>query len=52
MFLLIDGVPSLPVGEIVDVQVIGVVDHPPVCRMKVVRLEDDGMGLMLCDDEK
>lgn len=51
MFLLVDSSPLLPVGEVVDVQIVGIVDHPPVCRMKVVRLENDGIGLMLCNDE-
>lgn len=52
MFLLVDGSPLLPVGEVVEVQITGIVDHPPVCRMKVVRMEDDGIGLILCADEK
>ena len=50
MFLVIEDAPSLPVGEIVDVQVLDVVDQPPVCRMKVGRLQNDGVGLMLYDN--
>lgn len=49
MFVIIRGPALLPIGEIVNVQVLDVVDHPPVCRMKVVRLENGGVGLMLCD---
>ena len=50
MYLVVGGTPIPPVGDIVDVQVVGIVDKPPVCRMKVVRLEDDGIGLMMCDN--
>ena len=50
MYLVVEGSPIPPIGDIVDVQLVGSVEKPPVCRMKVVRIEDDGIGLMLCDN--
>lgn len=52
MYLIVDGTPLPLIGDIVDMQVVGIVEKPPVCRMKVVRLENDGIGLMLCDYSK
>jgi len=52
MFLIIEGSPIPPIGEIVDVQILDIMDNPPVCKMKVVRLENNGIGLVLCDIAK
>lgn len=51
MFVIIKGSPPPPVGEIVDAQILDVVDQPPVCRMRVVRLNNEGVGLVLCEDK-
>lgn len=51
MFLVVGDSALPPVGDLVDVQILDVVDNPPMCKMKVVRLEDEGVGLVLCDEE-
>lgn len=51
MFLVVGGSAPLPVGDLVDVQILDVVDDPPMCKMRVVRLEGEGIGLVLCDEE-
>ena len=52
LFLIIDGSSLLSIGEIVDVQVLGVVDDPPVRRMKIVRMDSNGIGLVLYENSK
>lgn len=37
-------------GEIVEGQVQGMVDDPPLIKMEIVRLEDDGLGLKYIDE--
>ena len=52
MYLVVDGSPIPPDSDTVDVQVAGIVDKAPICRMQVVRLDNGGIGLMMCDDRK
>lgn len=39
-----------PLGEIVKVQVQGMIDDAPIQAMKVVRLADEGVGLQFCEE--
>lgn len=49
LFILVEPTSMPPIGEIVQGQVQGVVDDPPVVKMKIVRMEDDGLGLQFIE---
>ncbi|MDX2504190.1 MAG: PilZ domain-containing protein [Gammaproteobacteria bacterium] len=45
VFILVEPTVMPPIGEIVQGQVQGEHDDMPVVKMKIVRMEDDGLGL-------
>ncbi len=45
VFVVLDDAPALPVGDIVQGQVQGLVADAPVLDMEVVRVEPTGVGL-------
>ena len=45
LFILVEPTAMPPLGEIVEGQVQGEHDDMPVVKMKIVRMEDDGLGL-------
>ncbi len=50
LFVLTEVPPMPPLGEIVKVQVQGLMDDAPIRDMKVIRLTGDGVGLKFCED--
>ena len=50
LFVLSKVPPMPPLGETVKVQVQGLMDDAPIRDMKVVRLADEGVGLMFCEE--
>lgn len=50
IFILADPTAMPPIGEIIHGQVQGESDDFPVVSMKIVRIEDDGLGLQFIDD--
>ena len=45
LFILVEPTAMPPIGEVVQGQVQGEHDDMPVVKMKIVRMEDDGLGL-------
>ncbi|MGD2117393.1 MAG: PilZ domain-containing protein [Chromatiales bacterium] len=50
VFLLVDPSEMPPVGEIIQGQVQGEIDDLPIVKMKIVRADDDGLGLEFIED--
>jgi hypothetical protein len=51
-FVLTEGMALPAMGEIVEVQVQGLPGEPaPIVRMRVVRIDKDGIGLEFIEDE-
>lgn len=50
VFILVDPGKMPPLGEIVQGQIQGEVDDLPVVAMKIVRTENDGLGLQFIDN--
>lgn len=49
LFILVEPTAMPPVGEIVQGQVQGEHDDMPIVKMKIVRMEDDGLGLQFIE---
>ena len=49
LFILVEPTAMPPLGEIVQGQVQGEHDDMPVVKMKIVRMEDDGLGLQFIE---
>ena len=49
VFLVTDGSKLPPLGSVVDGQVQGPMENPPVVKMKIVRIESGGIGLAFCN---
>jgi hypothetical protein len=49
VFILVEPTAMPPVGEIVQGQVQGGAGDMPVVKMKIVRMEDDGLGLQFIE---
>lgn len=49
LFILVEPTEMPAIGEVVEGQVQGVIDDPPVVKMKIVRMEDDGLGLQFIE---
>ncbi len=49
LFILVEPAEMPPIGEIVQGQVLGEVDDLPIVTMKIVRTEEDGMGLQFIE---
>lgn len=52
LFLLLDAEDIPPLGTILTGQVQGMLEDPPLVKMKVVRLEAGGMGLLFMEDQE
>jgi hypothetical protein len=50
VFVVSDGSQLPPVGEIVEGQVQGQMDDPPMVKMEVVRVDAEGVGLRFCEE--
>jgi len=51
-FVLTEGITMPELGEVVEVQVQGLPGEPaPIVRMRVVRIDKDGMGLEFVDPD-
>ena len=50
LFILVDPITMPPIGEIVQGQVQGEFGDFPVVTMKIVRTEDEGLGLQFVED--
>ena len=50
LFILVEPTAMPPIGEIVQGQVQGEHDDMPVVKMKIVRMENDGLGLQQHSD--
>jgi len=52
VFVVTDGTAALPpVGSVVEGQVQGEMEDPPLVRMEVMRIEPDGVGLRFLTDD-
>lgn len=49
VFILVEPTAMPPVGEIVQGQVQGGAEDMPVVKMKIVRMDDDGLGLQFIE---
>ncbi len=49
LFILVEPAEMPPIGEIVQGQVLGEVDDLPIVTMKIVRTEEDGLGLQFVE---
>lgn len=49
LFLITDPTDMPPPGEIIQGQVLGMMDDPPVVTMKIVRVEKEGIGLQFVE---
>lgn len=49
VFILVEPTAMPPIGEVVQGQVQGEHDDMPVVKMKIVRMEDDGLGLQFIE---
>lgn len=50
VFLLVEPTEMPAIGEIVQGQVQGMIDNPPIINMEIVRVESEGIGLRFDDD--
>ncbi|WP_428634740.1 PilZ domain-containing protein [Sedimenticola sp.] len=50
LFILVEPADMPPIGEIVQGQVQGEAEDLPIVTMKIVRTEDDGLGLQFIED--
>ncbi|MCF6260462.1 MAG: PilZ domain-containing protein [Gammaproteobacteria bacterium] len=51
VFMVTDGTVLPPLGSVVEGQVQGEMEEPPLVRMEVVRIEPDGVGLRFLTDD-
>ena len=51
LFILVEPSEMPPIGEIVQGQVQGEFDDLPIVTMKIVRTENDGLGLQFIQDD-
>lgn len=49
LFILVEPTMMPPIGEVVQGQVQGEIDDPPLVKMKIVRTEDEGLGLQFIE---
>ena len=49
LFLLVEPTEMPPPGEIIEGQIQGMLEDPPVVKMKIVRIEKEGLGLQFID---
>ena len=49
VFLITKDVKLPPVGSVVEGQVQGSMENAPIIKMKIVRVDRDGVGLKFCD---
>ena len=49
VYLITNDIELPPIGSVVEGQVQGSMESPPVIKMKIVRVESDGVGLQFCD---
>jgi hypothetical protein len=49
VFILVEPTAMPPVGDIVQGQVQGGAEDMPVVKMKIVRMDDDGLGLQFIE---
>jgi len=50
VFLIVEPTVMPPIGEIVQGQVQGMIENPPLINMEIVRVETEGVGLRFLDD--
>jgi hypothetical protein len=50
LFIITEPTDMPPVGEIVQGQIQGMMDDPPIVKMKIVRTEKDGLGLQFIQE--
>ncbi len=51
IFIVTDDTELPPVGSVLEGQVQGEMDDPPVVKMEVVRVEPSGVGLLFLTDD-
>ena len=49
VYLITNDIKLPPIGSVVEGQVQGSMESAPVIKMKIVRVECDGVGLQFCD---
>lgn len=49
LFILVEPTEMPPPGEIVEGQIQGMPEDPPVVKMKIVRIEKEGLGLQFIE---
>lgn len=49
LFIIVEPTEMPPLGEIVEGQIQGMLEDPPVVKMKIVRVEKEGLGLQFID---
>ncbi len=49
VFLVTQGIELPPIGSILEGQVQDLPEDAPIVKMKIVRAEADGVGVMFCD---
>ncbi len=45
LFIVAEPTEMPPIGEIVTGQILGMMEDPPIVKMKIVRTEEQGLGL-------
>lgn len=51
LFIIVEPTEMPAPGEIVEGQIQGMLEEPPVVKMKIVRTEKEGLGLQFIDTE-
>jgi hypothetical protein len=51
IYVVTDGNKLPPVGSVIEGQVQGAMENPPLVRMEVVRIEPGGVGLRFLDSD-
>ncbi len=49
VFLVTKGLELPPLGSVLEGQVQDSMENPPIVKMKIVRIESDGIGVMFCN---
>jgi hypothetical protein len=50
LFLVAEPTEMPNIGEVVEAQVQGILENPPIVRARIVRLESDGVGLQFVSE--
>jgi hypothetical protein len=50
LYIIAEPTEMPPIGEIVQGQIQGMLEDPPVVKMKIVRIDEEGIGLQFIEE--